>query len=457
MKKAIRLFIVVALSISAIHFQMTAQSLPRRAGLAAQSSKSQSTGAPQSLKQVAPEQIGLSKARLDRIKPWAERYIEDNKLSGAVCLIARRGSIGYFETFGMADKEAAKPIRKDSIFRMYSMTKAVTGVAVMMLYEEGRFNLSDPVSRYLPEFAHMSVAIEKTDAAGKPVLAYTVPAEREITILDLLRHTSGLNYAGPHDEKGGMSYQVLGLSPAFTADYSLAELVKRLAGQPLVHQPGTIWDYGWSIDVLARLVEVVSGQPIDEFFSDRIFKPLHMDDTGYYVPESKLDRLVAFYQPNPDGTIKRGTDAAQEIGRKKPALMMGGAGLMSTATDYARFVQMLLNGGELDGARLLGPKTVTLMHSDVLGDLPSFGNTLAAGYGFGLTFAVNKGPAKTGSLISKGEYNWGGAAGTAFWIDPEEKMIGVFMMQTIGDIGKGREFERLAYQAIIDESREPEK
>src|SRR5262249_1211386 len=416
--------------------------------------------------------------RLDRIKPWVERYIAENKLSGAVCLIARRGSVGYFETFGMADREASKPMRKDAIFRIYSMTKAVTGVAVMMLYEEARFNLSDPVSKSLPEFAHMKVAIEKTDAAGKPVLAYTVPADRDITILDLLRHTSGLNYAGPHDEKGGMSYQALGLTPAFTADYSLAELNKRLAAQPLVHQPGTIWDYGWSIDVLARLVEVVSGQSIDAFFSEKIFKPLHMDDTGYYVPESKLDRLVAMYQPNPNGTIKRLPDPAQDIGRKKPALMMGGAGLMSTATDYARFVQMLLNGGELDGARLLSPKTVTLMRSDVLGDLPRFGAVLAEGYGFGvtfawdvgpgttgsravlaegagfgLTFAVNRGPGKTASLISKGEYNWGGAAGTVFWIDPEEKMIGIFMMQTIGDLGKGREFERLAYQSIIDEAR----
>jgi len=457
MRKAILSFTIAAVLIGTFQARIPAQSLGRRGGPAAPSASPQSGVAGQSLKQVAPEQIGLSGKRLERIKPWVEKYIADNKLSGAVCLIARRGSVGYFDTFGMADKENSKPMRKDNIFRMYSMTKAVTGVAVMMLYEQGRFDLSDPVSRYLPEFAHMKVAIEKTDAAGKPVLAYTVPAEHEITILDLLRHTSGLNYAGPHDEKGGMSYQALGLSPLFTAEYSLAELVKRLAAQPLVHQPGTVWDYGWSIDVLARLVEVVSGQAIDEFFSDKIFKPLHMDDTDYYVPESKWDRLVAFYQPNSDGTIKRGVEAGQEIGRKKPALMMGGAGLMSTATDYARFVQMLLNGGELDGVRLLSPKTVTLMHSDVLGDLPSAGGVLAKGYGFGLTFAVNRGPAKTGSIISKGEYNWGGAAGTVFWIDPEEKMIGVFMMQTIGDLGKGREFERLAYQSIVDESREPEK
>jgi CubicO group peptidase (beta-lactamase class C family) len=457
MSKAFRLSLVAALLIGCVNVLIPAQSITRQGRASAKSVGEQVRNPSQSLGTVAPEQVGLSKARLERIKPWAERYIAENKLSGAVCLVARRGSVAYFETFGMADKEAAKPMRKDAIFRIYSMTKAVTGVAVMMLYEEGRFNLSDPVSRYLPEFAHMKVAIEKPDQAGKPVLAYTVPAEHEITILDLLRHTSGLDYAGPHDEKGGMSYMSLGLTPAFTAEYPLAELTKRLAAQPLVHQPGTIWDYGWSIDVLARLVEVVAGRPIDEFFSEKIFKPLHMDDTGYFVPDSKLDRLVGFYQPNPDGTIKRGIDAAQEIGRKKPALMMGGAGLLSTAMDYARFVQMLLNGGELDGARLLSPKTVMLMHSDVLGDLPRFGNLLGAGYGFGLTFAVNLGPGKTASLISKGEYFWGGAAGTGFWIDPEERMIGVFMMQTIGDIGKSREFERLAYQAIVDESKEPEK
>jgi CubicO group peptidase (beta-lactamase class C family) len=457
MSKAFRLFLVAALLIGSVNVLIPAQSITRQGRASAKSVGEEGRNPAQSLGTVAPEQVGLSKARLDRIKPWAERYIAENKLSGAVCLVARRGSVAYFETFGMADKEASKPMRKDAIFRLYSMTKAVTGVAVMMLYEEGRFNLSDPVSKFLPEFSHMRVAVEKTGPTGKPVLAYTVPAEHDITILDLLRHTSGLDYAGPHDEKGGMSYQSLSLTPAFTADYPLAELSKRLAAQPLVHQPGTIWDYGWSIDVLARLVEVVSGQPVDEFFSEKIFKPLHMDDTGYFVPESKLDRLVGFYQPNLDGTIKRGTDPAQEIGRKKPALMMGGAGLLGTAMDYARFVQMLLNGGELDGARLLSPKTVTLMHSDVLGDLPRFGSVLGAGYGFGLTFAVNLGPGKTASLFSKGEYNWGGAAGTAFWIDPEEKMIGVFMMQTIGDIGKGREFERLAYQAIVDESKEPEK
>jgi CubicO group peptidase (beta-lactamase class C family) len=411
----------------------------------------------QSLQQVAPEKVGLSKARLDRIRPAIEKYIAENRLTGAVALIARRGSVAYFETYGMADKEAAKAMRKDAIFRMYSMTKAVTGVAAMILYEEGRFSLNEPLSKYLPEFAHMKVAIEKTDAGGKPVLSYTVPAEREITILDLFRHTSGLNYAGPHDEKGEPFYRSLGLSLGLNVNYTLAELVKRLGQAPLVHQPGTIWDYGFSTDVLARLVEVVSGQSIDQFFAERIFKPLHMDDTGYYVPEAKWDRLVAMYQPNQDGTVHPAPAAMQDPARKKPVLMMGGAGLMSTAIDYARFVQMLLGGGQLDGVHILGPKTVELMRSDLLGDMPSAGNTLATGYGFGLTFAVSRGPGKTGSVGSKGEYFWGGAAGTAFWIDPQEKLVGVFMMQTIGDLGKGGDFKRLAYQAIVDQEREPEK
>jgi CubicO group peptidase (beta-lactamase class C family) len=410
----------------------------------------------QSLQQVAPEKVGLSKARLDRIRPAMEKFISENRLAGGVGLIARQGKVAYFETYGMADKEAGKPMHKDSIFRIYSMTKAVTGVAAMILYEEGRFSLTDPISKYLPEFAHMKVAIERADQAGKPVLSHTVPAEREITVLDLMRHTSGLNYAGPHDEKGEMAYRSLGFVLGGSADYPLAELVKRLSQAPLVHQPGTIWDYGWSIDVLARLVEVVAGQPIDHFFSERIFKPLHMDDTGYYVPEGKWDRLVAMYQPAQDGTLRPAPAGMQESAKKNPALMMGGAGLMSTAMDYLRFVQMLLGGGQLDGVRLLGPKTVELMRSDLLGDLPRVG-ILQAGYGFGLTFAVNRGPAKTASIGSKGEYFWGGAAGTAFWIDPEEKLVGVFMMQTLGDLDKGSVFKRLTYQAIVDQEREPEK
>jgi CubicO group peptidase (beta-lactamase class C family) len=300
------------------------------------------------------------------------------------------------------------------------------------------------------------VAVEKTDpASGKRVLSHTVPAERPITVLDLLRHTSGFNYAGPRDEKGESTYQRMGLNAAGGNDFPLSEFVKRLAQAPLVHQPGKIWDYSFSMDVLGRLVEVTSGQTLDQFFAERIFKPLKMEDTDFYVPQQKWARLATLYTPNPDGTIKRASDAEQESAKKKPVLFMGGAGLMSTAMDYARFVQMLVNGGQLDGVRILSPKTVELMRADVLGDLPmvQVAGLPPPGYGFGLTFAVSRGPGQTASTVSKGEYNWGGAAGTIFWIDPQEQMVGVWMMQTMLDLTRGAVFKQLAYQAIIDDEK----
>jgi CubicO group peptidase (beta-lactamase class C family) len=410
--------------------------------------------AQQVLPQPAPGDAGFAKDRLDRIRVRMEKEIAENRLSGGIGLIARRGKIAYFETYGMADKEAGKPMTKDAIFRIYSMTKAITGVAVMMLYEEGRFSLTDPVSRYLPEFTTMKVAVEKTDPTGKRVLSHTVPAERQITILDLLRHTSGFNYEGPRDEKGELSYQRMELNGAGGANFPLSEFVKRLAQQPLVHQPGTTWDYSLSMDVLGRLVEVVSGQTLDQFYAERILKPLRMDDTAFYVPEQKWNRLVALYTLKPDGTIARAPEPMQEGARKKPVLLMGGAGLMSTAMDYARFVQMLVNGGELDGVRILSPRTVELMRTDVLGNIRRASDFLPPrGYGFGLTFAVNRGPAETASIVSKGEYFWGGAAGTSFWIDPQEKMTGVMMIQTMLDLGKGGTFKQLAYQAIVEDEK----
>jgi CubicO group peptidase (beta-lactamase class C family) len=403
----------------------------------------------QVLPQAAPEQVGLSSERLARIRPAMERAIANGEMAGGVGLIARHGKIAYFDTWGMADREAKKPMQKDSIFRMYSMTKAVTGVAVMTLYEEGRFSLHDPVSKFLAEFHNSKVAVEKTDAATGKRIFYTVPAEREISILDLLRHTSGLNYAGPKDEKGESLYRKAGIGGGEPA-YPLSELVRRLASVPLVHQPGTVWDYSYSIDVLARLVEVVSGQPIDEYFAGHILKPLGMMDTGYYVPEDKWSRLTALYTPNPGGTVQRSTSPAQESYKREAVLLGGGSGLVSTAMDYAKFVEMLLNEGELNGVRILSPKTVRLMRSDQLGDLPSVNNVNGrVGYGFGLTFAVNRGIEKTGAIGSKGEYNWGGAAGTAFWIDPEEQMIGVFMVQVMPQQTTKDLFKQLAYQAIV--------
>jgi CubicO group peptidase (beta-lactamase class C family) len=420
----------------------------------------------QGLPQGTPESAGLSPERLARIKTAMDAEVAQNRVAGGVGLIARKGKVVWFESFGMADKEAARPMQKDAIFRIFSMTKAVTGVAVMTLYEEGRFALSDPVSRYLPEFATMRVAVERTDpATGRSVLSHTVPAVRPITILDLLRHTSGFNYEGPHDEKGNLVYQTAGLNAGGGNDFPLSEFTKRLAQAPLVHQPGAIWDYSYSMDVLGRLVEVVSGQPLDQFFADRIFKPLRMDDTGFYVPQQKLGRLATLYNPSPKGVV-RADAAAQEAARRKPALLMGGAGLVSTTMDYARFTQMLLSGGVLEQTRLLSPTTVDLMRSDVLGSLPKalirlpvgdgppvVAELPPAGYGFGLTFAVSRGPDQTGAVGSKGEYNWAGAAGTTFWIDPDEQLVGVLMIQTMFDLTMGSKFKQLAYQAIV--SREP--
>jgi CubicO group peptidase (beta-lactamase class C family) len=407
------------------------------------------SGNGKSLKIATPEEAGLVKERLDRIGQVMQQHIAENRVAGAIGLIARRGKIGYFESWGTMDKETNKPMRKDAIFRIYSMTKAVTGVAVMMLYEEGKFALTEPVSKYLPELGGLKVAVDKKDPVTGKRIYYTVPSDRDMTILDLLRHTSGLDYQGPRDEKNEMLYSKLGI---LGNNFTIEEAVKRLSKAPLVHQPGSTWDYGLSIDVLGRLVEVTSGKTLDKFFEERIFKPLAMVDTGFYVPQEKWERLVTLYAPNEDKTIKRSMAPPQESYKKPAILLLGGAGLVSTTMDYARFVQMLLGGGELDGARILSRKTVELMSANHLGDLPRAGGLLPAGVGFGLTFAVNLGPGKNGNIGSEGEYYWGGAAGTRFWIDPKEQMIGVFMIQILPHTGLtyGTQFRQLAYQAIAD-------
>ncbi len=408
-----------------------------------------SSGNGNGLRMAKPEEAGLAPERLERIGQVMQKHIAENHIAGAIGLIARRGKIGYFESWGMMDKENGKPMKKDAIFRIYSMTKAVTGVAIMMLYEEGKFALNDPVAKYLPEMGGLKVAIDKKDPATGTRSYEVVPAQREMTIRDLLRHTSGLDYQGPRDEKGDLMYPKLGVT---RPDITIEEAVKRMGKAPLVHQPGTTWDYSLSIDVLGRLVEVASGQTLDKFFAERIFKPLAMVDTGFHVPEAKWDRFATLYTPNPDKTIKRSTAPPQESYKQPATLLLGGAGLVSTTMDYARFVQMMLNGGELDGARILSRKTVELMSADHLGEMPREGALLPIGYGFGLTFAVNRGPGKNGNIGSEGEYYWGGAAGTRFWIDPKEQMIGVFMIQILPHTGLtyASEFRQLAYQAIAD-------
>ncbi|MGA3079443.1 MAG: serine hydrolase domain-containing protein [Bryobacteraceae bacterium] len=363
-----------------------------------------------SLPTAAPEQAGFSRDRLNRINTVIEEHIATGRLNGASGLIARNGKVVFRETWG-----AYKP---DTIVRMYSMTKAITGVAAMILYEEG-----------------------------------TVPADHPITVRDLFRHTTGLDYAGPKDENGEPAYKKLGVEGGNGwVSFDLAEAVRRLATAPLNHQPGTTFHYGFSIDVLGRLVEVLSGKPLDQFFEERIFRPLGMKDTAFFVPEEKWNRLAVLYTPKKGGGIEPYTGGAQENYKKKPTLLLGGAGSVSTLDDYARFVTMLLNDGELEGVRILGRKSVELMRSDHLGTLARTGGMPGEGYGFGLTFAVNLGPGKSANVGSEGEYNWGGAAGTSFWIDPKEHMVGVFLVNVLpsNDVVAAGQFKRLAYEALVD-------
>ncbi len=392
----------------------------------------------QLLPTVAPEQVGLSKERIARIKPVQEKYVADGQLAGGVMLIARRGKVAYFDTFGKMDQNGAKPMPKDAIFRLYSMTKPIIATAALTLYEEGKFSLLDPVSKYIPEFARARVVAGDT----------TVPAEKPITVMDLMRHTWGQNNEGPRDAKGELIFPKLKIK-----EHNLEEGVRLMASAPLVHQPQSGFDYSPGPDVIGRLIEIWSGKPLDVYLEERIFKPLHMVDTGFWVPESKWDRIATLYDAGPNGQIVRATDEAQEGYKKKPIFLSGAGGLAGTTTDYLRFAQMLLNGGELDGVRILSPKTVDLMSSDLLGSLPIYGGPMVPGYGFGLTVAVNRGPQATASVGSAAEYYWEGAASSIFFIDPKEKLITVYMIQKRRGVSISREYKRMVYQTIVQEER----
>jgi CubicO group peptidase (beta-lactamase class C family) len=391
---------------------------------------------------AAPEQLGFSRERLQRVNNLMQEHVAAGDMAGASGLLARNGKIVFRENWG--------EMKADSIVRMYSMTKAVTGVAAMILYEEGKFSLSDPVSKYMPEFSNMRVAHESKDAAGTRIYN-TTPAEHPILVRDLFRHTTGFDYAGPMDETGEIAYKKLGMAGgAPMASFDLAEAVRRLATAPLHEEPGTKWRYGYSVDILGRLVEVCSGKKLDEFFEERIFRPLGMKDTAFFVPEEKWSRLATLYSPKKGGGVKRFEGPPQDRYKTKPPLLLGGAGLVSTMDDYTRFVMMLLDEGQLDGVRILGRKTVELMRADHLGNLNR--GALTEGYGFGLTFAVNLGPGKSATVGSEGEYYWGGAAGTSFWIDPKEHIMGVFLVQILPseEVTARVQFKRMAYQALVD-------
>lgn len=405
---------------------------------------------------VAPESVGLSSGRLDRIRPVMNRHVAEKRIPGAAGLIARQGKIAYQEAFGMADVEAGRPMRMDTIHRIYSMTKPITSVALMMLFEEGRFQLNEPVAKYLPEFAKMQVAIEEKDPqTGKPVMK-TVPARRPITVRDLLRHTAGLTYGVFGDTLVDREYR----KARILSQLNLADFVRDLAAIPLQYEPGTRWHYSVSVDVQGRLIEVLSGMPFDRFLQERIFTPLEMNDTAFVVPAAKKDRFARLYTITKEGKLAASPTCSsrQECFDSFPnavpdflssmGMLSGGGGLTSTAYDYLNFCQMLLDQGVYKGKRLLSRKTVQLMSSDHLGSIPGMG----PGTGFGLGFAVSKAPGEAGVMGSPGEFNWGGAAGTKFWIDPQEQLIGIFMIQILPHNGLeyGSEFRVLTYQAISD-------
>jgi CubicO group peptidase (beta-lactamase class C family) len=339
-------------------------------------------------------------------------------------------------------------MKEDAIFRLFSMSKAITGVAVMMLHEEQGFPLDTAASRWLPELHDLKVAVESIDPETGERSYRLEPTERDMSVHDLLTHSAGLSYEGPFNERGERTYEKLGIS-ASRGDITLAELVKKIGQAPLHDHPGTVWRYGLSIDVLGRLVEVMSGQPFDELLAERIFEPLRMRDTAFWVPPEKKSRLAQIYRPTKDGKVGPIADPPRDY-LSKPLLLSGGGGLVSTTRDYLRFVQMMLDGGELGGRRLLSRKTVELMSSDAIGDRPRTG--LGPGDGFGLPFRVTKSPGLNGALGSAGEYTGGGAAGTRFWIDPKEDMVTVFMIQVLphAELTYGSEFKTLAYQAIAD-------
>ena len=411
---------------------------------------------------AAPEEVGVSAKHLERIRPVMQGYVDDGRIAGFLTVVARRGKIVHFETIGMQDIENNKPIEADTIFRIHSMSKPITSVAVMILYEDGHFQLDTPVSDFIPEFKNMKVYNEDQTKI--------LDAKKEVTVKHLLTHTAGLTY-GWGSKPVDKCYRE---SNAFKRGTTLADMAKKLSTIPLVHEPGERWTYGVSVDVLGYLVEVVSGMPFEEFLQTRLFEPLGMVDTAFSVPLEKLDRFAALYQLSKEGEMKGGKDKKKKIdgakekemkGDKNPKMRLervekdpplendeirffpgGGGALVSTAPDYMRFCQMLLNGGELEGVRILKTETVELMrypHHD--------------GW-FGLGFSIvnnkeskdadDKEPKETPESI--GSYSWGGAAGTIFWIDPEKELIGLLMTQ-ISDVSSSHhQFKILTYQALTE-------
>lgn len=400
------------------------------------------TAIAQDLQQArSPEEVGLSSERLQRLDAVLKGDIEGGKINGAVLLIARKGKIAYFKNFGWRDAEKRLPMEKDSIFRVYSMTKSITAVATAMFMEEGKILLSDPVAKYIPSFKEIQVGEIKKDETGKEVLSLVAP-RTAMTIYDLLLHTSGLSYFFFPPRLIQERYRAAGMHRL--EELTNAEVCERLARLPLVAHPGTRYQYGMSYDVLGRVLEVISGRPLDQLFEERIVRPLKMKDSGFRVKESEANRLVYL-----DPKVPIYIDPTSPVRR----YMSGGAGTVSTAMDFARFAQMLLNGGEIDGVRLLSPRTVSYMTTDHLGPLGHRDDPLyvpGRGYGQGFDFYVRLETGRSTFLGNPGEFYKGGIAGTHFWVDPKEALGAVFMVSA----PDYREYYRfliksLIYQAIM--------
>lgn len=408
---------------------------------------------------------GMSRERLARIERFFDdTYVTPGKLHGAVIQVWRRGEMALSSVQGYADRERQIPMKDDAIFRIYSMTKPITSVAIMMLLEECKIALDDPVSKYIPEWANLGVF------AGGYLESFQVRApSRPMQVIDLMRHTAGLTYGFQQSSNVDAAYRSLGIGELY-ANHTLDEMIAKLAKLPLEFSPGDAWNYSVATEVLGYLVGKISGMPLDAFLKKRIFEPLGMVDTGFHVPEEKADRFCACYAIGSlgskiiaDGSPVLQDDPRTSIFMKEPVFLSGGGGLLSTAADYMRFARMLLNGGKLDGVQLLSPKTLALMVANHLPggvDLPRMSRSMFSeaaydGVGFGLGFATTVSPSRTLIPGSAGDFFWGGAASTFFWVDPQEDLIGMFLTQLLPSSAYPirRQMRTLVYSAISDSAR----
>ena len=405
---------------------------------------------------VKPEEVGLSSQRLERLRTHFQRYIDAGQLAGTLTLVARQGQMAYCAPQGHLELERQRPMQRDTMFRIYSMTKPITSVALMMLYEQGLFQLDDPVHKFIPAWASLRVFV-----SGNHPVFVTAPVARPMTIRDLLSHTSGLTYGFMERTNVDAAYRKLGVGDRGKPGYTLQDMVDTLAQLPLEFSPGTRWNYSVSTDVLGYLIEVLSGQRFDVYLHEHVLQPLGMHDTCFTIAEEHLARFACNYERQRDGSLKLIDGPERSQYRGECSLFSGGGGLVSTAEDYFRFTTMLRNRGELDGVRLLGRKTVELMTMNHLPggqDLTQlaqpgmFTETAYAGMGFGLGFSVMLDPTRAQILGTPGEYAWGGAASTAFWVDPYEDLIVIFMTQLMpsSSYPLRRALRTLTYAALIE-------